>query len=67
MTCPHCDQPYACPCEHCVARKAQGDLLLWIRLGDELEACPNCGVIKSLDEWFEIQMDQFYKNQKGAL
>jgi len=60
MKCPDCENAYVCPCQSCVRFKQSAKP--WIRADDNSEACPQCGVVRSLDELLDIEY-KLYKEQ----
>ena len=63
MTCPNCNHKQVCPCESC---NNPLDLKPWVWQDDgNSVACGNCGVVKSADEWMDLEMEQ-YQKLKGS-
>ena len=68
MNCPKCNKEYVCPCPSC--RERESEKTPWIMVEDissqgtsedYQEACPVCGLSKSLDEWMDIEHEQYKK------
>jgi hypothetical protein len=64
MYCPKCNTPYVCPCESC--QKRNPTKVAWLRIGDDQEACYNCGLTHHIEEWMNIEYEQ-YKEKKKRL
>lgn len=56
MKCPQCDNEYVCPCPAC--REREPHLIPWIGEQDN-QSCSRCGLTKSLDEWFDVEWEQY--------
>lgn len=60
MKCPSCGYEYVCPCKHCAKTFSKGKVV-WINHGDDTESCPKCGLTKHIDEWQDVEWEQFKK------
>lgn len=60
MNCPDCGAKYSCPCGSCISRSSTLTPS-FIRVNEEEEACYNCGVVKSIWEWQDIEYKQYRK------
>jgi hypothetical protein len=58
MWCPNCYVTPLCGCPSCI-KKRKPDDLIWVRHGDETESCPSCGLRKHLDEWLDVEYEQY--------
>lgn len=60
MKCPTCSQKYNCPCVNCV-KNFPNKLPKFIAIEGPVyqESCPNCGEIRTLDDWFEEEGIQY--------
>ena len=61
-SCPDCGHKQLCPCESC---DNPIDLKPWVWQADgNSMACGNCGLVKSADDWAELEYKQ-YQQLKG--
>ncbi len=64
MKCPQCGNEYVCPCKSC--RNREPDKVPWIVIEVELESCPQCLLTKHVDEWMDIEYEQYEKTKTEA-
>ena len=69
MNCPICGYKYVCQCKACNDRTPPAEdrtLPRWIRLENDMEACPVCGLAMHLDWWQDVEWEQFKATNKVA-
>jgi len=57
MYCPDCKTELVCGCPSCISNKTKGNHM--IILEDGFEGCPECGLVKHIEDWFTLSNEQF--------